>query len=376
MGLKTDYYKDREEITPEKAHAKLGKEVMTPADYVPLVREYQEMWVDERTIRGRVQRICENSNGLLKLEYFKSGSNGAYKFEPAYNELLLTLVATECFDKRKNDLRVATQIVIDDQLLKNIERLPNKMQETIKQHPSYLNTKVGCKFMERIASEMAASIGVIGSANSVVQCNLMFQFLEMLLEFRRWAQQEDALSAADRLIDSHSSYSPNESNYTAKQRAFEAERLDDFIICLIALKLAGEEFQYVSLDEALPMSALSLAKRMFRLSLPLDMEEKLQNFENRIFNETRYKEIVGGMKDILDLDDKREANIYEKFIQILQIEYLRPQVTPGDYKKMIRFTENSMINQKRDKLRELEEMEQKMQQANNDLQEFTELTEV
>lgn len=39
MGRKTDYYKDREEITPEKAHAKLGKEVMTPADYVPLVRE-------------------------------------------------------------------------------------------------------------------------------------------------------------------------------------------------------------------------------------------------------------------------------------------------------------------------------------------------
>lgn len=127
MGRKTDYYKDREEITPEKAHAKLGKEVMTPADYVPLVREYQEMWVDERTIRGRVQRICESSNGLLKLEYFKSGPNGAYKFEPAYNELLLTLIATECFDKRKNDLRVATQIGIDDQLLKNIERLPNNM---------------------------------------------------------------------------------------------------------------------------------------------------------------------------------------------------------------------------------------------------------
>lgn len=42
MGRKTDYYKDREEITPEKAHAKLGKEVMTPADYVPLVREYPQ----------------------------------------------------------------------------------------------------------------------------------------------------------------------------------------------------------------------------------------------------------------------------------------------------------------------------------------------
>lgn len=144
MGRETDYYKDREEITSEKAHAKLGMEVMTPADYVLLVREYQKIWVDEKTIRGRVQKICENSNGLLKLEYFKSGPNGAYKFEPAYNELLLTLIATECFDGRKNDSRVSTRSAIYDQLLKNIERLPNKMQETIKQHPSYLNTKVGC----------------------------------------------------------------------------------------------------------------------------------------------------------------------------------------------------------------------------------------
>lgn len=147
---------------------------------------------------------------------------------------------------------------------------------------------------------MAASIGVIGSANSVVQYNLMFQFLKMLLEFRRWAQQEDALSTADRLIDSHSSYSPNESNYTAKRRAFEAKRLDDFIICLIALKLAGEEFQYVSRDEVLSMLALPLAKRMFRLSLPLDIEEKLKNFENQIFNEARYREVVRGVKKVLD----------------------------------------------------------------------------
>ena len=371
MGRETDYYKDREEITPEKAHAKLGKEVMTPADYVPLVREYQEMWVDERTIRGRVQKICENSNGLLKLEYFKSGSNGAYKFEPAYNELLLTLVATECFDKRKNDLRVATQIVIDDQLLKNIERLPNKMQETIKQHPSYLNTKVGCKFMERIASEMAASIGVIGSANSVVQCNLMFQFLETLLTFRRWAEQEDALSSADRLIGSHLSHPPYERECTAKRRAFEAEDLDEFIICLIALKQAGEEFQYVSPDEVLSMSALPLAKRMFRLSLPLDIEEKLKNFENQIFNEARYREIVEGVKKVLDLDDKRESAIYKKFIQILQIEYLRVYVSPEDHNKMIRFTENAIVVQNEERLSVLEELKENMQRANEDVQEYT-----
>lgn len=371
MGRETDYYKDREEITPEKAHAKLGKEVMTPADYVPLVREYQKIWVDEKTIRGRVQKICENSNGLLKLEYFKSGPNGAYKFEPAYNELLLTLIATECFDRRKNDSRVSTRSAIYDQLLRNIDRLPSETQETIKKHPAYLNTRAECKLMEQIAYELADSVDVLSRANTILRSNLMFQFLETLLTFRRWAEQEDALSSADRLIGSHLSHPPYERECTAKRRAFEAEDLDEFIICLIALKQAGEEFQYVSPDEVLSMSALPLAKRMFRLSLPLDIEEKLKNFENQIFNEARYREIVEGVKKVLDLDDKRESAIYKKFIQILQIEYLRVYVSPEDYNKMIRFTENAIVVQNEERLSVLEELKENMQRANEDVQEYT-----
>ena len=173
----------------------------------------------------------------------------------------------------------------------------------------------------------------------------MFQFLETLLTFRRWAEQEDALSSADRLIGSHLSHPPMKGECTAKRRAFEAEDLDEFIICLIALKQAGEEFQYVSPDEVLSMSALPLAKRMFRLSLPLDIEEKNSKISKPNFNEARYREIVEGVKKVLDLDDKRESAIYKKFIQILQIEYLRVYVSPEDYNKMIRFTENAIVVQ-------------------------------
>ena len=119
------------------------------------------------------------------------------------------------------------------------------------------------------------------------------------------------------------------------------------------------------------MSALPLAKRMFRLSLPLDIEEKLKNFENQIFNEARYREIVEGVKKVLDLDDKRESAIYKKFIQILQIEYLRVYVSPEDYNKMIRFTENAIVVQNEERLSVLEELKENMQRANEDVQEYT-----
>ena len=107
-------------------------------------------------------------------------------------------------------------------------------------------------------------------------------------------------------------------------------------------------------------AAIPLAQRMFRLTVPLELEEKFQEFENRLFNEPRYLEIAKGMEKVLNLGDKKEAAIYEKFIQILQIEYWRVDVSPEDYDRMIRFTENAMSSQKEEILRILEKTEQRI----------------
>ena len=81
--------------------------------------------------------------------------------------------------------------------------------------------------------------------------------------------------------------------------------------------------------------------------------------------------LVEGVKKVLDLDDKRESAIYKKFIQILQIEYLRVYVSPEDYNKMIRFTENAIVVQNEERLSVLEELKENMQRANEDVQEYT-----
>lgn len=151
MGRHSDYSikEDKEKISFEEAYAKLGKDVMTPSDYVPLVEKYLGLPVDEKTIRKRVQEICNRSQGLLSVRDFKSGSKNSYRFDPSYNELLLALLATECFDKRKNDSRVSTRAAIYNQLLQNIVKVSlQRHNHKSQQKPSQPTLKRRCFFVK------------------------------------------------------------------------------------------------------------------------------------------------------------------------------------------------------------------------------------
>lgn len=376
MGRHADYSRkeEKEKISLEGARAKLGKDIMTPADYVPLVHEYQGLLVDEKTIKKRIQAICENSGGLLSVKDLKSGPRGAYRFDPSYNELLLILVATECFDGRKNDTLASTRGIIYPQLLKNIEKLSNTDQKTIKEHPSYISTKLECWLMEHITYELCATSSTLSFANTTVRTTLMYEFLWDLMEFRRQAEIEDAFSKAEKHIDSHTLYPPGRSSdgnsnndilYLAKRKAFESEKLDEFLIALIVIKKLGEDFQYVSPDEVISIPTLALARRKYQLQLTSEWKKKLNGFEKHIANEARYKELVGELKKILNLNNEVESTIYRKFIKILEIEYIRPYVSPEDYARMIRFQENNMMLKKQEILKEIEEIERRTEELQN-----------
>ena len=366
MGRHSDYSikEDKEKISFEEAYAKLGKDVMTPSDYVPLVEKYLGLPVDEKTIRKRVQEICNRSQGLLSVRDFKSGSKNSYRFDPSYNELLLALIATECFDKRKNDSRVSTRAAIYNQLLQNIVRLPKETQETIKKHPAWLNTKLECKLMDRIAYELAANIAVLSSATTVLRYHLMYQFIGRLVRFRIEAQQEDALLSIDRIIDSRSIGYRDTKKMEARQYACEAEKLEDFLISLIAIQKQGDEFQYVSSDEILSSLGIQLARKVFRLEVPAELEKEFEKLEGQLYSEARYAEIKNGLKKILNLDDDKEKTLYSQLVRVMEIEYLKPNVSPEDYDRMIRFTEDAVAAKKEEMLRELNEELEKRKRRN------------
>lgn len=366
MGRHSDYSikEDKEKVSFEEAYAKLGRDVMTPSDYVPLVEKYLGLPVDEKTIRKRVQEICNHSQDLLSVGDFKSGPKNSYRFDPSYNELLLALIATECFDKRKNDSRVSTRTAIHDQLLENIARLPEETQETIKKHPAWLNTKLECKLMDRIAYELAANIAVLSSATTVLRYHLMYQFINRLVRFRIEAQQEDALLSIDRIIDSRSIDYRDTKKMEARQHAFEAEKLEDLLISLIAIQKQGDEFQYVSSDEMLSSLGIQLARKVFRMEVPTELEKEFEKIEEQLYSEARYLEIKSGLEKILNLDDDKEKSLYKQLVRVMEIEYLKPNVSPEDYNKMIRFTEDAIAAKKEEMLRELNEELEKRKRCN------------
>ena len=366
MGRHSEYRitEEKKAISFEEAHAKLGKDDMTPSDYVPLVQKYLGQPVDEKTIRKRVQEICHCSHGLLSVRDFKSGPKKAYLFQPEYNELLLVLLATECFDKRKNDSRISTRAAIYNQLLYNIDMLPEKTQKLIKQHPTYLNTKLECKLLDEISYQMAAVMAILSSATTVLRYHLMYRFWGMLVEFERDIQREDALVSIDKIIESRSIHYRDTIKTQARQHAYEAEKLEDFLISLIAIQKNGGEFQYVSSDELLTFPGLQLARRVFHLELPPELEKRLEVYEKQLFNECRYVELKKGLEKVLNLDDEKEALLYKQLLRVIEIEYLRPKVSLEDHNRMIRFTEDVIAAKKEEILRKLNEELEKRERRN------------
>lgn len=218
--------------------------------------------------------------------------------------------------------------------------------------------------MDEIAYEMAANIAVLSSATTVLRYHLMYQFIERLVKFRREAQQEDALVSADRIIDSRSISYQDITKTRARQCAYEAEKLEGFLISLMAIQKQGGEFQYVSSDEILSFSGVQLARKVFRLEVPPELEKEFEELEEELFNETRYAEIKTGLEKILNLEDERENSLYQQLVRVIGIEYLRPKIAPEDYNRMIRFTEGAVAAKKEEMLRELNEELEKRKRRN------------
>ncbi|PWM58504.1 MAG: hypothetical protein DBX91_09150 [Subdoligranulum variabile] len=227
-----------------------------------------------------------------------------------------------------------------------------------------MNTKLECKLMDEIAYEMAANIAVLSSATTVLRYHLMYQFIGRLVRFRIEAQQEDALLSVDRIIDSRSIGYRDTKKMEARQYACEAEKLEDFLISLIAIQKQGDEFQYVSSDEILSSLGIQLARKVFRLEVPTELEKEFEKLEEQLYSEARYAEIKNELKKILNLDDDKEKTLYGQLVRVMEIEYLKPNVSPEDYDRMIRFTEDAVAAKKEEMLRELNEELEKRKRRN------------
>ncbi len=188
-------------------------------------------------------------------------------------------------------------------------------------------------------------------SDPVLRYQLMIEFLSSITNLREWMDRLDRNAMSTRLVYAHELNEFKDALY--QKGLFESINLDEFLIKFLALRVHNKEYEYITDDEKLSPAAMYLAKNLFNITIKEDTEIKkvMNQIDEFISNENRYKEIINKVKSILDLNNSREAKIYEDLKKLTAIQYMRPEISPEDYDRTVRFTELCIAKDKWDILK-------------------------
>lgn len=368
MPRKSDYAnmhnkKIGKEYTFDQVKDKFGREVMSTAEFAAYLSGVSGVHIDEKTVKNRINAICEDSDGALTSNDFRkdsSNSRSKYELKPKYHATLLTLINTDYFDGRKNDRRISTRTKLYEQLVSNIETyLPKGERAAVMSNPSYVNARLEGSLSQHMSNELSSLMRSIYHMDSALRYEAMIHFINHLMPFRKWIESFDTKAMAVRLVYAHTM--DNQHDAIFQKGLFQPETLDSFLIHYLALQVHDKKYEYISDEELLSMPALFLASKIFHVDIDKNtsVADIFQKIETQIENQPRYKELTEKAQGIFDLNNPVECEIFETLKELIKIQYLRPEVTPEEYNRMIRFTEAAIAEDKRDLLNKLIQLRKK-----------------
>ncbi len=159
----TKSQKENESITLESVEKKFGRENMSVAEfamYLCKIKKLSQGEITEKTVKNYIKTICEKSDGRLSMHDFKHNSTktgSKYELKPQYHTLLITLMATDYFDGRRNDRKLATRGDLYLQLITNINKFLNEGdKKIIKANPTYVNAMLERHLSEHINAQLTS----------------------------------------------------------------------------------------------------------------------------------------------------------------------------------------------------------------------------
>lgn len=357
VGNKQVDTKKKEPIRYEDVEGKIGKESLSAAElaiYLSGCRSLSSEFT-EKTVKNYIKAICDESDGLLSINDFKhdpSKNGSKYEFKPEYHSLLLTLMDTDYFDGRRNDRKLSTRTELYGQLVNNINRYMSDIdQKVIKKNPVYTNAVLEQHLSKYISNELTALLRTLYHSDPVKRYQLMIEFLNSLLSLRKWMDKVDSEMMSTRMVYAHELNGLKDAIY--QQGLFKSVNLDEFIIKFMALRIHSEKYEYISDEEELSPEAMCLAEKLFNITIKDDTDIKkiMDQIKAAISNDKRYNEIMEKAKQILNLEDPLEAQIYSDLKERCKIQYLRPTVSSEEYDRTVRFTEACIADDKWDIIR-------------------------
>lgn len=331
---------------------KYGKENMSVHEFAELVSKKKGYCISDKTIKNYLNTICELSEGLLEVSYFKGkGKSNSQKilFPPESHRFLLALMTTDYFDGRKNDRKLNTRETLYGQLIDNVSKyLDESDLKLIKEHPTYQNAILEINLSKQLTNELSALLRAIFHSDPVLRYQFMIETLYYVHKLRVWAEKEDNSAFAKRLVYAHKLDELKDAAY--QKGIFSAVEFDEFIVKYMALKIKSEPYEYVTDEEELSYPAMLLAKELFNIGIKddSDVSKILKAIEQTIEQEERYKELISKAKEVFDLSKLDEAMMFSNIERLARVEFLRPAVSVDDYERTVRFVEDSIKNDKFD----------------------------
>lgn len=248
--------------------------------------------------------------------------------------------------------------IVRAQLAENVEiYLDEDVKKQVKSAPQFLNARLEDILTEKINNEVRGMFATMQDSDDTIQYQLMLETLDRLVAIRRWMNEWNA--RINLIKQEFAKTEQEKQDAKNKTGLFKHKQLQDILIDVISNLLEGKEYEYISEEEEIFYPTLYAASKMYDITAMPGNELTLwlQEVEKNISNLKRYQYILKKAKDLFDENDYLEKKILDSIDKITRTQLVsnESEMTPEQYERLVRFTEDASMEEKQEILCKLEQ---------------------
>lgn len=193
-------------------------------------------------------------------------------------------------------------------------------------------------------------------SDDTIQYQLMLETLDRLVAIRRWMNEWNA--RINLIKQEFAKTEQEKQDAKNKTGLFKHKQLQDILIDVISNLLEGKEYEYISEEEEIFYPTLYAASKMYDITAARKrIDTMVTGSEENISNLKRYKYIQKKARALFDENDHLEKKILDSIDKIARTQLVSNEsdMTPEQYERLVRFTEDASMEEKQEILCKLEQ---------------------
>lgn len=346
MGRKSEYKdidcKAQKKAVKELAAKKFLKESMNPTEFAAICEvNFPEITMNEKTVRINIKKLCDNSDGGLKLEYFKN-NKGRYSIKPEVQAILMILIVRGTIDGREsdkifNEVKERTMEVFND-----IERYFSKEDiEYLKQFPFYNNCSIEAELVDYMSKLLANFFINLNTAEPDIRVSVFVEACQEIKKLNDKVYKCCTTEYFNKILfaplnpESVTLYSDLRNDDFVKQMHY-SQNWRELLINFLIVKANNLEFK---VDRDIELNKKELEVLYYRYIDILEGKSVLNSQTKYIIDENKYLgeesiEIAKKIRGVLNLKNSLELEVYYALLMYLSGKQLSLGLSKKSYEKI------------------------------------------